>query len=177
MNYIDYIFLVFLAIGFILGFKDGFIRKLIGLAGFIIAIVVAFQFSADAATLLAPVIGGDLYLAEIVGAILIFLVIIFLVSVLKRVLHPTDKVNKFVNQLLGGIIGTVQMIFFISGFLLFLNLFQVPSKEARNNSLLFHSVSRVVPESINFIFGDQQRAREIIRDKIEQKDIEEMITE
>ena len=45
MNFIDIIIVIAIAIGFLLGFKDGFVRKLVGIIGFITAVVVAIFFS------------------------------------------------------------------------------------------------------------------------------------
>lgn len=177
MSYIDYILLVFLLIGFALGYKDGLIRKLIALVGFILAIILAIQFSEDAGIFLQPIFGNDIYLSEIVGGFVIFLLVIFVIAILKRVIHPTDKVNQFVNQILGGLIGTIQMVFFISGFLLFLNLFSVPAKETRDESLLFYPVYKVIPTSIDLFFGDNSTVKEFVKERIEHRDIDEKITE
>jgi len=41
MNYIDYILIAIILIGFILGYKDGLVRKVIGLLGLVVAIFLA----------------------------------------------------------------------------------------------------------------------------------------
>lgn len=177
MNYIDYILIAFLAIGFLLGYKDGLIRKLIGLLGFILALFLAFQFSTEAGVFLQPIFSDDVYLSEMVGGFVVFLIVIFIVSILKRVIHPTDKVNKFVNQIIGGFIGVLQMVFFVSGFLLFLNLFNVPAKETRDNSLLFTPVYKVIPATLELVFGSNSVVKEYMKESIEQRDIEDKILE
>jgi len=45
LNYIDYIIILFLIVGFLLGFRDGLVRKIIGLIGLILGIVLAFEFA------------------------------------------------------------------------------------------------------------------------------------
>ena len=47
MNPIDLVIIITVLVGFILGFKDGFVRKLIGLVGFGLAIVLAAFFKDD----------------------------------------------------------------------------------------------------------------------------------
>ncbi len=169
MNYIDYIIFAFLALAFILGYKDGFVRKIIGLVGLIAAIVLSIHYSETAGAFLLPVF-GEVYLSEIIGGILIFGVIILVTSILKRVIHPLDRVNKFVNQILGGFTGSIQMLFFISGFLLFLNIFDLPKNEDRDASLIYRSMYNIIPSSIDLLFGDKSIAREGIKKFIEQKD-------
>lgn len=166
MNYLDYIILALIIIGFILGFKDGLVRKIIGLAGIIAGIFLAVKFSDRFGQLLSPLMDYELYLSEIIAGIIIFLICIVAASIIKRVIHPHDKVNKFVNQFLGGITGIVQMVFFASFFFLVLSLFRFPSEETSKKSLLYSSVYGIVPGTIDFLIG----GKDFVRDYIENKD-------
>lgn len=170
MNYLDIIIVVVLLLGFILGYKDGIVRKIIGLIGFIVAITLSMIFSGYFGKVIAPVFSDDLYLSNIVAGITIFALIILFFSVLKRIIHPIDKVNRFVNQFLGGIAGTIQIIFFISGFLLFLNIFKVPSKSARNDSYFYQRAFNVIPSTIDFFLGSESQAKSLINSYIDNKD-------
>lgn len=170
MNYIDYIIIAVVLIGFGLGFKDGLVRKVIGVLGLIAGILLAFSFSSEAGRFLAPIFDNEQNLAEIIGGILIFLIVLLIASIIKRIIHPADKVNKFINQILGGLAGAVQMIFFISGFLLFLNIFKVPNQSVRSGSLLYSKMYSVVPTAIDLIIGDKKTADQLINDIIEKKD-------
>ncbi len=166
MNYLDYIILGILFIGFILGYKDGLIRKIIGLIGLIIGIFVAIKFSKQAGILLAPAFNNEFYLSEIIGGITIFLLIIFISSIIKRLVHPADKVNKFLNQFLGGLTGIFQLIIFVSAFLLLLNIFQFPSEKDRDASILYSPVYNIVPKTIDLILGSRSDAKGFIEDYI-----------
>jgi len=170
LNYVDYIIILVVAVGFILGFKDGLVRKIIGLLGLILGIVFALTFSDELGEFISPMLNHELYLAEIAAGIVIFIITIFIASVLKRVIHPLDKVNKFFNQILGGITGSLQIIYLISGFLLFLNIFKIPSAEARDESLLYQKAAAIIPYSIEFVMGSNSKAEDFIKDFIEEKD-------
>lgn len=161
---------VLVSIGFILGFKDGLVRKIIGLLGLVIAIVLAFEFSEDVGGYLTPIFNDEIYLAEFIAGILIFFSVIFLFAVLKRLVHPVDKVNRFFNQFLGGISGILQMVFFISGFLLFLNIFNIPNEQTREQSLVYTPIFYIIPSSIDFILGDESKTKDMIIEYIEKKD-------
>ena len=78
----------------------------------------------------------------------------------KRLIHPSDKVNKFLNQLLGGIAGTLQIIFFLSVFLLLLNAISIPSKEDIDESLFYSPVYSVIPSTIDLIVGADFKTEE-----------------
>lgn len=168
MNYIDFIIIFIIFIGFALGFRDGLIRKLIGLIGLVFGVILALEFYRKLGLLISPLINDEIYLAEIIAWLFIFVGVIFLSSILKRIIHPLDKVNKFTNQLLGGISGALQILFFISGFLLFLNVFNIPNNEDKESSLLYTNVYNVIPMSIDLIIGEESEAMNLVKAFIEQ---------
>ncbi|RMD51571.1 MAG: CvpA family protein [Ignavibacteria bacterium] len=167
MNFVDYIILGFLLIGFILGYKDGLVRKIIGLLGFIVSIGLAFEFADTAGNFLQPFFNNDFALAKTIGGIIIFFVAILIVAILKRVLHPVDKVNRFVNQLLGGISGLVQMIFFVSAILILLAIFNFPSEKDRNESVLYSSVHDVIPMTVDLIMGKDSETKSFLNNYLD----------
>lgn len=138
-------------IGFILGFKDGFVRKIIGLTGFAIAIFCAMKFADDVGYLVEKVFDIEMYLAEIIGGIVIFLTIMILTAFLKRVIHPFDKVNNLINQIIGGLVGALQLLFFLSLVFLILGIFNVPKKEVADKSYLYSMVYKIIPTSVNYL--------------------------
>ena len=101
MNVIDILIIVAVLIGFILGFKDGFIRKLIGVLGFALAIITAAVFAGKIGTMIEVAFGIEFYLAEIIGGVVLFFGVILVFTLLKRIIHPFDRVNNIINQLPG----------------------------------------------------------------------------
>jgi membrane protein required for colicin V production len=170
LNYIDYIIFAAAIIGFILGFKDGLIRKIIGLIGLIAAIFLAYKFADDFGNIIQPVFNKDEYFSNVIAGILIFLVTILIASIIKRLVHPSDKINLFINQFIGGIIGIVQIVFFLSGLFLFLKIFSFPDKNTGNNSLLYKSVYNLIPSSVDLVMGKREKGADIIKSIIEDKD-------
>lgn len=159
MNYVDVVILVVLVIGFALGYKDGIVRKLIGLVGFILAVLFSYMFSDSVSVFIAPYFNNDFGLSRIIAGILIFFASLGIFSIIKRIVHPADKVNKFVNQLLGGIFGSLQMAFFVSGFLLFLHIFNFPPDDIRENSKLYKPVYSIIPTTIDLVLGEEDSAK------------------
>ena len=157
-------------IGFVLGFKDGLVRKVIGLFGLLAAIFLAFNFYEPVGAFLQPVLNNELQLAEIVAGILIFMLTMVAAAVLKRIVHPLDKVNMFLNQLLGGVTGTIQMIFFISAGLVLLNIFNIPGNSDIDNSFSYEKVYKVIPVTVDMIIGTQYETKKFFEDYIEGKD-------
>lgn len=170
MNYLDYFIFVSTVIGFLLGFKDGLIRKIIGLTGLIAGIFLAYKFAGDFGKFLNPIFSQDEYFSNVVAGILIFLLTVLIASIIKRIIHPNDKVNNFINQFIGGLIGVIQIVFFLSALFLFLSIFSFPNKETRNNSLTYNSVYNLIPSSIELVLGQKDEASDFIKNIIEDKD-------
>lgn len=170
MNPIDIIIILAAVTGFILGFKDGFVRKLIGIIGFILAVVLAALFSGDLGKAVENVFGMDYYLAEIIAGASIFLIVILIFTILKRIIHPFDKVNNFINQLIGGVIGLTQIMFFVSAVFLIMNIFNIPSKDDQQNSKLYKETSQIIPATIDLLSKYTPDTKEIIKNYINEKD-------
>ena len=104
MILLDALIIIGVLIGFILGFKDGFIRKLVGIAGFIVAVILAVFFAGSLGLMIENAFGIEYYLSEIIGGVVIFFGVLLIFTLLKRVVHPFDKVNNLINQIIGGVI-------------------------------------------------------------------------
>ncbi len=170
MNIIDILIVVALLIGFILGYKDGFLRKLIGFVGFILAIVFAALFKDNFGLFIEKHFDIEYYFAEILAGILIFFTTILIFSILKRIIHPFDKINSLLNKLVGGFIGGLQILFFVSAIFLFLDIFDFPEEKTKKNSVFYEQTYSVVPSTFNLIKGYTPDTEKIIKDFINEKD-------
>ena len=170
MSILDIILIVIILIGFILGFKDGFVRKLIGLIGFALAIFLAITFAFSLGKIIESITGIEIYFSEIMAGIIIFLVVIFIFSVIKRFVHPFDKVNNLVNQVIGGFVGGIQILFFLSAILIILNIFNMPDKESQNNSFLYEKVFNIIPATIQLLSKYEAEPKKMIKDYIRDRD-------
>jgi membrane protein required for colicin V production len=170
MNSIDLFIILGAIAGFILGFKDGFVRKLIGIIGFALAIICAALFAGQLGFAIESTFGIEFYLAEIIGALLIFFGVIVLFTLIKRVVHPFDKVNNLINQLVGGAIGVIQILYFISAVLLIMSIFNYPDKTIRDKSAFYDSTHQIIPVTIEYLSDYNPGAKQIIRDYINKKD-------
>lgn len=166
MNYLDFIIIGLIALGFVLGFKDGLVRKIIGIMGIFLGIFLAVKFSGNLGSILSPVLDQEKSFAVVIAGIAIFVITIVAASLLKRWIHPHDKVNKFINQFLGGLAGGIQLVFFISAFLLVLHIFKYPDQSAAGKSLLYKPVYGVLPKTAGFMVG----GKDFVKDFIEKID-------
>lgn len=170
MILLDALILISVLVGFILGFKDGFIRKLVGLVGFVIAVVAAVFFAGKLGLMIESLFRIEYYLAEIIGGILIFFSILTIFMFLKRVVHPFDKVNNLINQIVGGLVGSIQILYFLSAIFIIVNVFNEPDKETRDKSLFYFSSYEVIPLTIKYLSQYTPQPRKLIEDYINGKD-------
>ncbi|NCQ19020.1 MAG: CvpA family protein [Ignavibacteria bacterium] len=170
MNYLDIIFGVIAIAAFILGFKDGFVRKLIGSLGFFLAIFLGIFLSVPFGTILNKMFGMEKYLAEIFGGFVVFLLVVLITSLLKRVIHPFDKVNNFMNRLTGGIVGIIQIVYFVSAALYLLHIFKVPSEKDQVKSFSYSTLYKLLPGTIDYIGEYAPNPKKSIKELIIEKD-------
>lgn len=170
MNYLDIIFIVVAVAAFLLGFKDGFVRKLIGSLGFFLAIFLSIIFSVTSGNIINKLLGMEKYLAEILGGFIIFLVVILITSLLKRVIHPFDKVNNLMNRITGGVVGVIQIIYFLSAALYLLHIFKVPSEKDQAKSFSYSSMYKLLPKTIDYIGEFTPNPKKSIKELIIEKD-------
>ncbi len=170
MNVLDIIIIVVVLIGFILGYKDGFVRKIIGLVGFGLGIYLAIRFSGELGRAIERIFGIEFYLSQIIAGITIFFLVILVFAIIKRLVHPFDKVNNWINQIIGGVFGAVQILFFLSAVFFLLNVFSVPSKQSSKSSMFYKRVYNILPATVNYISSYTPKTKEIIKDYINNKD-------
>ena len=170
MTFLDLIIVVVILIGFILGFKDGFVRKIIGLLGFIGAVILAALFYEKLGVYVESLTGIEIYLSKIIAGITIFLVVMISISLIKRWVHPFDKVNNLINQILGGVIGTIQILFFLSAILFLLKIFEIPDDKTAKSSLLYSKAYELLPATIDYLNSYTPKTKELLKDYINEKD-------
>jgi membrane protein required for colicin V production len=170
LTILDLVIIIVVAIGFVLGYKDGLIRKIVGLAGFILAVYLSLKYAQEIGKLIESILGIEYYLSRIIGGMIIFFTILIITAALKRIVHPFDSLNNVINQVLGGVIGVIQILFFIGAVLFLLNVFNIPEKESREKSLFYNKVSNVIPLTIDYMSDYTPETKKVIKDYINDKD-------
>jgi membrane protein required for colicin V production len=151
LNYIDIVIIGVCALAFLLGFKDGIIRKIIGTIGFFLAVIIAIRFAQYGGKAVHAITSIEPEFAEVLGGFLIFILIIVLSSVVKRLVHPHDKVNNLLNKIIGGVAGVLQVLVFLSAIFYLTGKFNFPSKVVQDKSLTYSTVQGVLPTAIELL--------------------------
>ena len=170
MTFIDIIILITIVVAFILGFKDGLIRKIIGLVGFVLAIILAIKLASFSGNILKGIFGFEEQFAKISGGVIIFLAIMVITAIIKRVVHPFDKVNNLINRIAGGATGSFQFLVFLSAVFYILNTFGFPSEETKKKSFSYIPVANIIPYIVDVLGGYSDDARKTLQNYIMESD-------
>lgn len=149
MNTLDIILGIFLLLGLIRGFFNGFFVELAGLIALIAGVYGAIYFSDGTLTFLQTFINWEVEYLALLAFALTFILIVVAISLAGRLLTKMVDLMALgiVNKLLGGVFGLVKMAFLISVFFMFLNHmeFMFIGKETRETSILYPPVAKIGP--------------------------------
>jgi len=145
MIWLDYLFIFIFILNLFNGLKEGFIRQVVGLAGFFIALYFALSWSGAVSRYLQAYIKLDKviiaisgegvptsWLAEVLLNILAFLLVFVVISLLLQIFAKKLKIlNKVpligpLNIVLGGGLGIIKGFFVISLAVALLSLIKTP---------------------------------------------------
>jgi membrane protein required for colicin V production len=150
MNILDFIILIILAFSVIGGLKDGVIKKLIFLFGTIIGLLFATKIAGSLSGFFMNAFGFSYILSLIICYILIFLIISIISTYIYKKIVRTSTVFSIWDKLGGAVLGVIESAIILSLILLFLNYLNFPSKEVRNNSLLYMTFYNFAPNVFNY---------------------------
>lgn len=143
MNWLDFVIALIVTIPAFSGFRRGFLRKLLGIAGLIIGFILAVRFYRPVSDFLS----NTFKLGQATSIVLGFLAIIAVVFSLSAwaatfFANKMNPATNFIDKLAGAIFGFVQGVL-ISSILVFnLTYLDIPSKDVRDSSVFY---SRVYP--------------------------------
>ncbi|MEK9613171.1 MAG: CvpA family protein [Flavobacteriaceae bacterium] len=116
MNTIDVIVFLFLAYGLIKGLIKGFIVEIAGMIALVIGVLGAFKFSSLLGAYLGVFVNWDSRSVQIVSFILLFMGIIFAISLIAKMITKVLQVVALglLNRLLGGLFGLLKWFVILS---------------------------------------------------------------
>jgi len=145
MNWLDIVIVLLVTLPTFFGFRKGFLRKLLGIAGIILGFILAVKFYDTLTPLLSKVIKENPVFVNVLS----FLIIIGLVygaSIwLARFIANMNSGTSIVDKILGTAVGFLQGLLVASVLLYNLSFANLPSTETRNSSLLYGTVTKIAP--------------------------------
>lgn len=151
MNWIDIVVILVTGASFYLGYREGFIKKVFDIVGFFLGIFLAIKFAGAVGGVYKSLLGVADGSSGIIGGVTIFIFFQILTMVIVKATKIHDKVDHILNKIVGGIIGAVQVIIFLSAILFFTSKLSFPSEKTTKESFLYTGVVKVLPGIIDVI--------------------------
>ena len=123
MNYFDVLVLIILTYGFFSGFFKGFVVEIAGMLALIFGLLGSFKFSNVLGNIIEVFIDWDSKTVQIICFILLFILIIYSISLLAKMITKTLKLIalSWLNRILGGFFGFLKWAVVLSAFTLIIN--------------------------------------------------------
>lgn len=143
----DILFLIFIALGFYQGYKNGIIYSLFSILGWFLGLVAALKFSYKMMALLQ----GFAHLEPKTLAIISFVIVLALVvGLMKLVAWGLEQILKsfsmnLFNQIFGGVLHSLVGLYVLCVFIWFLNRLDVIPTSQKENSHVYPYISNLAP--------------------------------
>ena len=123
MNYFDVLVFIILTYGLISGFFKGFIVEIAGVIALILGLLGSFKFSNVLSNIIEVFIDWNPKTIHVVSFILLFILIIYSVSLLAKMITKTLKLIAlgWLNRILGGFFGILKWAVVLSAFTLIIS--------------------------------------------------------
>ena len=172
MNLLDFIILIPICFFCYRGFVNGIIKEVLSIVGIVLAVFLTFNYMDPMSSALRPLFeSGASYIPFIAGAI-IFVGTVALVQLAAHLLKTfleTIKLN-FINRLSGVAFGFLKSGIMVSAILLLLAGFNLPSEQARNESLTYSYIIYMAPwayDTIAFAYPGAEYFTETVQKNLD----------
>ncbi len=143
--WIDLGFLVFIGYGFYLGYSRGILKTLYSILSIVIAILLCFKLSPFFIEFISNTLKLGATISFILGFILCFFGIIFIVRLAGRGVEKLFKAIKinFINKIAGGVMMSILFVISFSFIVGFLNQTKLLSEPQKLQSLMFERLEPI----------------------------------
>jgi uncharacterized membrane protein required for colicin V production len=159
MSVFDIVIALAIIIFMISGFSSGFVKKMIGIACLVIALIVGIKYSADISQLIFEPMGIPGQLGFFISFLFVVVGITLIQSLIYRLVLK-DRVDTLWNKVLGGLLGIFEGGLAVSIVLIVLSIYlNIPAEETKGTSELYKPVKNFAPmvfDHINTFFPESE---------------------
>jgi len=154
---IDLFFMIIGAWGFFLGYSRGILGTIIGIFGFLLALVASFKFTPAMSEFFQRAFHTNNPITFPAGFITIFMLILFLLKWIRdKIDSGLNKINlNIFNKLAGGFIMATLLSSFYSGMLQFMDRAQLLSDEVKEDSKSY-TLLKALPDKTEKVWKKAQ---------------------
>lgn len=145
MNWLDLIIVLIITIPTFFGFRKGFLRKFLGIAGIILGFILAVRFYNPVSSFLHGIFSGDMLIIHVISFLLIIGIVYGLSVWVARFIAGMNSGTSLVDKIAGILFGFLQGLILASVLLVNLSYVNLPGSDVRNSSILYSRVYKVAP--------------------------------
>lgn len=167
MEPVDIVILILLGLGAFEGYRKGFLLGVLGLFGFVIAVILGIYFMAPANEWLLNNVTEINIGYPIMGFVVVFLITLILIRVIGWILKSMMNLILLggIDSIVGALFGAVKAAFFISLFLWQANLFKLDlHKKWISKSEILVYVEPIAPAIVSFMEPFFPKIQEYLKD-------------
>ncbi|MEX2600775.1 MAG: CvpA family protein [Balneolaceae bacterium] len=155
MNVLDFIILIPILFFAYRGYFNGLIMEVFSIAGIIAGLFATILFLEPFSLFLARFFGGPSNILTIVCGALLFISALILVHLLAVLLQRFIEAIqlKLLNRLFGSLFAGLKCAIVISAFLFLFSGLNLPSEEAREESVSYYTIIWLAPATYDLIAG------------------------
>jgi len=154
LSSIDIALIIIVLLGAYGGYRDGFLMTLFSLLAIILGVLGGFKLMGRAMFLLSEKFNIDATVLPYISFFVVFILIVILVTLVGRLIRSSIDGNFLgqVDQIMGGLLGIVKIIFMTSVILWILDSMKVDLPERwTENSWLYPKVALFAPKVTSLI--------------------------
>lgn len=135
----------------LLGFRDGFFRKLFGILGLILGLILATKFMSGLGENVMLWFDFPSDVSHVLAFSFVYMFVMVFVNVLFRWFGRSSKETLSMrSRFLGAVLGLLQGAVVVSLLLLMSNIFDIPEKEDRDSAVLYKPMSSIAPAVFDY---------------------------
>lgn len=146
MNYIDILITILVILFALLGFKDGFSRKLFGILTFFIAFIFSTLLMNPVGDVIVDWFEFTPHFSYPFAFFISIICVIFIINITFRFLGPKATVLSTTNRLLGALTGCAQGLLVTSLILIVLKFVSLPSNYSKKESIFYDKIINIAPK-------------------------------
>lgn len=145
MNWLDILIVLLIALPAFFGFRKGFLRKLLGIAGIIAGFILAVNFYLQLTGILDKIIKENTVFVKVLSFLIIIGAVYGASVWLARYIANINSGTGIIDKILGTVAGFLQGLLVTSVLFYNLSVADIPSVNTRQSSLFYLSVVKVAP--------------------------------
>ncbi|RPI13969.1 MAG: CvpA family protein [Ignavibacteriae bacterium] len=145
MNWLDLVIIIIVALSLFYGYRKGFLRKILGIAGLILGFILAIRFYKPVSGIFSGLFGISGAVSSVLAFLLVIGIVFGLAVWLARFIASMNAGTTAVDKILGAITGLIQGLIIASILMVNFTYMNYPSAAVRQNSLLYPRVYNIAP--------------------------------